>query len=142
MKHSLFPSFLLPLLLTACGSPFSDAPPVADSTLVSALAELHLAEARLSLRQQERSGSRREATPDTARVPLPPALRDSILSRHGMSYRQLRAAIRYYARYPEQYTQIYDRVVDTLNAEREALRFDGPRPGTPPAERPTPPAFQ
>ena len=136
-------SFLL-FLFVGCGSPFTDAPPVADSTFVSALAELHLAEARLSAQRTEGEGRPPyESTPDTITVPLPPAVRDSILARHSMSYRQLRSALDYYVRHPEQYTKLYERVVDTLSAEREAVRMGGStRPGPSSNDRPTPPAFK
>ncbi|PSR00023.1 MAG: hypothetical protein BRD48_02360 [Bacteroidetes bacterium QS_9_68_14] len=116
---SAFPALLpaLALFIGACGSPFAEAPPVADSTLVSALAELHLAEARL------RSGA--PEAPDTMRVALPPGVRDSILARHDMRYRSFRAALDYYVRHPEQYTKLYARVVDTLRAGQEARSSGG-----------------
>ena len=137
------PALLLTLslfLLAACGSPFTEAPQVADSTFVSALAELHLAQARLRL--AARADGPPPPPPDTTRAPLPPGVRDSILARHGLRYRQFRAALEYYVRHPEQYQDLYVRVVDTLSAEQEALRLDGDRPGTPPSERPTPEAFR
>lgn len=142
-RRFLFPPLLV--LLAACGSPFTDPPPVADSTLISALAELHLAEARLDLQRQGRLGTERppaSTRPDTASIPLPPALRDSILARHGLSYRQLRAALTYYSKHPEQYTELYSRVVDTLNAENSALRARDARSAPPPEPQPTPPAFR
>ena len=70
-------------------------------------------------------------------------MRDSILARYGMTSDQLRAALTYYVRHPEQYTALYGRVVDTLSAERKALRF-GPERGKKDArpERPPPSAFR
>lgn len=145
----LFPSSALPLfpsslpfllssvLFAACGSPFTETPPVADSTFVSALAELHLAQGRLrsnSERQRRRS--------DTMRVTLPPGVRDSILARHGTTYRSFRATLSYYVRHPEQYSELYARVVDTLRAEQKALRFGEESPAPPPGERDVPEPFQ
>jgi hypothetical protein len=139
------------LFIAACGSPFAEAPPVADSTLVSTLAELHLAEARLQNQQggdADRAPPRRSSADSLTAPPLPPAVRDSILARHGMTNRQLRVALRYYVRHPEQYAALYGRVVDTLSAEREALRFENERSGEPPdgeppdGERASPPAFR
>lgn len=113
------------VLLAACGSPFAETPPVADSTLVNVLAELHLAEAHEQMRRQGQLAPG-APTPGLARAPdsttagVPPALRDSILAYYGTTPAELQAALDYYARHPEQYTDLYDRVLDRLNAGRAA----------------------
>ncbi|PSQ80611.1 MAG: hypothetical protein BRD46_03870 [Bacteroidetes bacterium QS_8_68_15] len=140
--RSLAPALLLTFAVAACGSPFSDAPSVADSTLVSALAELHLADARSQRRRADATDRRAPPLADSLRTPLSPAVRDSILARYGMTSDQLRAALTYYVRHPEQYTALYGRVVDTLSAERKALRFGPERGDDARPERPTPSAFR
>lgn len=127
----------LALFLAACGSPFTEAPPVADSTFVSALAELHLAEARL----RSDPGPRQQPS-DTMRVTLPPGVRDSILAQYGIRYRSFRTTLSYYVRHPEQYAELYARVVDTLRTERETLRLGEGRSRPPPNERAVPEAFR
>jgi hypothetical protein len=73
---------------------------VADSTLVMVLVELHLAEARATV------------GPYNTLVP-----RDSILHQHGIDATSFRETMAYYAKRPEAFVALYDRVLDRLYAE-------------------------
>lgn len=91
--------------LTACSS-FSPAePPLADSTLVTVLTELHLAQVRVDMMQ------------DTTLT----ALRDSIFSHHGVPREQFEQALRYYSERPEAYVSLYGAVRDSLDQGRKRL---------------------
>ena len=90
------------LLLTGCSGFADERPPVADSTMVEVLAELHLAQSRL------------EVVGD-----LPDATRDSIFGRYGLDEAEYEAAMAYYAEHPEAYREIYDHLLDRLNMEAE-----------------------
>lgn len=79
-------------------------PAVADSTLVPLLMELHLAAARRQV-----TGS------------LPPGIRDSILTRYGTDSTEFAATMTYYSYHVEEYSAIYERVMDRLRAERDSL---------------------
>lgn len=88
----------------ACTTFSSDAPPVADSTLVNALTELHLATERVEV----------DST-------FAPGGRDSILARHGLTADDLDAVFAYYSHHPDAYHELYDAVVDSLSAFRSRL---------------------
>lgn len=106
---------VLTLLLSplAC-SPFTaEEPPVADSTLVEVLIELHLAQARTEAEE----------------APLPPAARDSIFARHEVDVDRFHAAMDYYARHPDAYLTLYDRVLNRLSAEQHERPRSAERPG-------------
>lgn len=90
--------------LSACSSLISDVPPVADSTMVNVLVELHLANARTELQSD-----------------LVPALRDSILADNGLDTLRFRTALDYYVEHPEDYLKIYSSVLDQLSAEQSTL---------------------
>ena len=106
---SYFPTFLPALLLTlpACTALPTEAPPVADSTMVDVLLEMHLAQARAE-RYSDVSSE---------------LLRD-ILARHGLDEEQFDEAMRYYADHPQQYVSLYDDVLDRLNAERGSVEME------------------
>ncbi len=87
--------------LPACSSMATDEPPVADSTMVEVLIELHLAAARLDLRKD-----------------LPPAEREAILARHGLDTLRYGQVMAYYAEHPQAYVDLYSQVLDRLSAER------------------------
>lgn len=96
---------VLSLSVPGCSIFTAEEPPIPDSTMVDVLVGLHLAEAR-----SEVDG------------PLPAGMRDSILSRHGLTPSDYEAAVAHYADHPETYSDIYDRVLDRLSAERHGLR--------------------
>ena len=106
---TLLPSYLLAFLLAlpACTGLPTEAAPVADSTMVEVLLEMHLAQARA-----ERYGD------VSAQL-----LRD-VLARHGLDEEQFDDALRYYADHPQQYVGVYDAVLDRLNAERNREGFE------------------
>ncbi len=105
--RSLFLLYALALALVAlpaCSALPSEEPPVADSTLVDVLIELHLAKARA------------ETQPGEA-----PDLREAVLTRYGLSEARFNAAMDYYAEHPEEYLDLYDTVLDRFGEERAAL---------------------
>ncbi len=87
--------------LPACSSMATDEPPVADSTMVEVLIELHLAAARLDLRKD-----------------LPPAEREAILARHGLDTLRYGQVMAYYAEHLRVEIDVGLRVLDRLSAER------------------------
>ena len=93
---------MLALLLlgggVGCSTPVSTEPPIPDSTLVDVLVDLHVLEAR-----------------DETLGDVPPALFDSVLTRHGLDSTRYNASLRYYSRHPEAYRDLYDDVIDRLN---------------------------
>ncbi len=89
------------LTLSACSAITSEDPPIADSTMVEVLIELHLADARLDLQYDAL-----------------PAVRDSILLKHGLDEPRFRAILDYYADHPEAYSALYTTVLDRISDER------------------------
>ena len=85
--------------LAAC-TPMTEQPPVPDSTFVEVMTELYLADTRRELFD----------TPDS--------LRDAILTHYGIDTTQYDAAQRFYADHPDQYLDLYNALLDRLNAER------------------------
>jgi hypothetical protein len=79
-------------------------PPLADSTMVEVMIDLHLAVARAEVTQQ-----------------VPAGIRDSILTTHGADSAAYARTIWHYAQNPEKYEQIYGQVLDRLNSERIPL---------------------
>lgn len=107
----------LVLWLTAGCAP-EGSKPVADSTMVEVLIELHLLNARLEIEDRPLLGAR-----------------DSILQRYGLDSAAFAAAMRYYADRPQEYADLYGRVVDEMAAERapmyppDSIRYQqAPRP--------------
>ena len=98
LSHS---AVLFLLLLAACSDLASEAPPVPDSTMVDVLVVLHLAEQREALQAD-----------------LSPALRDSVLARHGLDTATYADAIAFYAAHPERYAGLYEDVIERLETER------------------------
>ena len=103
------------LTLSACSAITSEAPPIADSTMVEVLIELHLAEARLDLQYD-----------------LVPAVRDSILFKHGLDEPRFLAILDYYADHPEEYSALYTTVLDRISDERLRQGEGLPLSTTPP----------
>ena len=89
------------LTLSACSAITSEEPPIADSTMVEILIELHLTDARLDLQYD-----------------LLPAVRDSILFKHGLDEPRFLAILDYYADHPEEYSALYTTVLDRISDER------------------------
>lgn len=103
MQRRLQTCGLIVLLLAGaagCSVVTAPDPPVADSTLVAVLADLHLADVRASL------------VHDVA-----PGTRDSVLARHGLSPAEFEAAVAYYVDRPDEYLELYNRVLDHLTEE-------------------------
>ena len=109
--HTFTPSYraalALLLALPACTDLPTEAPPVADSTMVEVLLEMHLAQARAE-RYGDVSGE----------------LLQDVLARHGLGRAEFDEALRYYADHPQQYVDVYDAVLDRLNAERSEIESD------------------
>jgi hypothetical protein len=99
----------LALILSSGCSGDSAEGPVADSTMVPLLIDLHLFRARSTFRE------RRELS-DSIFV-----ARDSIFARRGVSREQMQEMMNVYARNPERYTDLYTTVIDSLNALRVSL---------------------
>lgn len=100
------------LLLAGCGAPDAasgDGPPV-DSTLVAALADLHLADARAAL------------APDSAQAESgSDSLRALALAAHGLDAGGLRARLDALAADPALARATYDAVEAALSDERQGL---------------------
>lgn len=94
-------------VLSAC-SGASDPQPLADSTMVEVLIELHLANGRIEVTDEPLTVSR-----------------DSILRAYGVDRSTYADAVAYYADHPDAYSRVYGEVLDRLSAER-----------TPPADLP------
>lgn len=92
------------LAAPACSSLSPETPPVQDSLLVEVLIDLHLATARANL------------YPD-----LPPVPRDSVLAHHGLTPADYEAVLHYYTEHPDAYVELYTKVLNRLNEERQAF---------------------
>lgn len=79
---------------------------VPDSTMVEVLAELHLLDARAQVA-----------------APVRAEARDSIFSRYGIDSVSFARTAAYYADHPDEYADLYGRVVDRLTAEGESVRL-------------------
>ena len=75
--------------------------------MVEVLLDMHLAQARAE-RYEDVSGE---------------LLRD-VLAQHGLDRAQFDEAMRYYADHPQQYVDVYDAVLDRLNAERGGIESE------------------
>lgn len=108
----LAPALLLAFLTNAgCNQKSSSPPPVADSTFVSLLAELHLLEAR-----------------QTTTGKLPAALRDSVFDRYNVDSTAYEQTVAYYSRHVEEYAELYNQVVDRLLQQQDTLSNSLRRP--------------
>lgn len=92
--------------LAACSSFSPEEPPVADSTFIEVLTELHLAAARV------------EVYADTTLS----VLQDSIFAHYGVPRGRFERALTYYSEHPTAYETIYRAMQDSLDAERMRLR--------------------
>ncbi len=99
---------MLPLLILSGVGCTDLGPPVPQDRLVGVLVDLHLLE------------SRREIVGD-----MPPHMRDSVLTAHGISEKKFAAAIRYFADRPDDYLELYNAVIDSLSAELGQLEEEG-----------------
>ena len=127
-------AILLPLLvlLPACEESASG-PPVADSTMVDALVELHLLNARRQLMAAPEDTANAQQA-DT--VPTPPGHID-VLRRHGIDSTAFARTIAYYGEHLEAYRRLYDRVIDRLQSREPTSAADSVRSrSTPGAGRP------
>ncbi|RMH51869.1 MAG: DUF4296 domain-containing protein [Bacteroidetes bacterium] len=118
MQHLPLGGVLALVLLTAgaCSVVTEPDPPVADSTLVAVLADLHLADVRASLVHD-----------------VPPGTRDSVLAHHGLTPAEFEAALRYYVERPDAYLELYNRVLDHLTEESMRPAMSDPAgPSEPP----------
>lgn len=97
-----FAAVLLATTLSACSSFSTPEPPVADSTIVEVLIDLQLASARSDLYHD-----------------VSPGMRDSVLTRHGLTEADFEAAMRYYSERPEAFVEIYTTVLNRINEERQ-----------------------
>lgn len=95
-------ALVLLAIATGCADLTAEEQPVADSTMVDVLVELHLRDARL-----------------TEYRDLPPALQDSLHRRHGITRADYEAALAFYADHPEAYTALYDSLTNHLREEME-----------------------
>ena len=115
-SHAFYSILLVGVLtLSACSAITSEEPPIADSTMVEVLIELHLADARLELQYN-----------------LAPAVRDSILFKDGLDEQHFRAILDYYADNPEAYSALYTTVLDRISDERLRQGEGLPLSTTPP----------
>lgn len=91
--------------LTACSSFSPQEPPIADTTFIDVLTELHLAQVRADIYD------------DSTVV----ALRDSVFSHYDISQTQFERALTYYSERPSTYISIHEAVQDSLEAGRKRL---------------------
>lgn len=124
-------AILLPLLaLPACGKSASG-PPVADSTMVEVLVDLHLLDARRQLLAEDSAAALQADT-----LPAPPG-HEEVLRRHGVDSAALARTITYYGEHLEAYRRLYDRVIDRLQSREPKGAADSARSrSTPAAARP------
>jgi len=94
--------------MSGCGLDDEPPLPVADTTMVSVLLDLHLLRARSTYR-------------DTVSSDAFERQREAVLTRYGMDDTQLEAAIEAYIRRPDAYENAYGTVIDSLNAVRVTL---------------------
>lgn len=95
------------VLVAGCTGLTDEEPPVADSTMVDVLIELHLRDARL-----KEYGD------------LPAGLQDSLYRRYGVTREEYEAALDYYAFHPEAYTALYDSITGHLRQEIDTVPTD------------------
>jgi hypothetical protein len=95
-------------LLAGCTSSSPDSPPLADSTFARVLVDVHLAQTRHGTHANQSAA--------------PPPPRDSIFAHHGIRATAFEATLRHYSRRPEALARIYQSVIDTLTARRQAAR--------------------
>jgi uncharacterized protein DUF4296 len=91
---------LMASAFAGCAEPVERDPVLDDSTLVTVLADLHLADARARLPDSE------------------PGLRDSVLAFHGVDSVALRTTLEGLIENPDDLVALYSRVLDRLNAVR------------------------
>lgn len=98
-----------------CGSESSR--PIADSTMVDVLVEMHILNARIHTTDRPLVGAR-----------------DSVFHRYGIDSTSFIQMMIYYAEHPDDYADVYGRVVDRLAVERApiiGLDSLSARPGLP-----------
>ncbi|MFP4227874.1 MAG: DUF4296 domain-containing protein [Salinivenus sp.] len=105
---------------SGCSVVSSDRPPLPDSTFARMLVESHLMTARA--RQDEA---------------FPAALPDSVFERYEVAPGDFDATLRYYSERPADFADLYDGVIDTLNAIQRR-QSDRSLPDTAEAERADP----
>lgn len=105
-------------------------PALTDSTLIEILADLHLADARrfLAARDSLQDSTLQHSTsPDSASPDQPDLLLrltgdaaavDSVLDAHGVTRAGYDSALDWYVDHPDQFVNLYNRVLDRLNQVR------------------------
>lgn len=114
------PVLVLGLALVAgCARFSSDPQRLPDSTFARVLTELHVVAARHDLD-----------------APVPPSLRDSVFTHYGVSAADFDSTMRHYTRRPQSFKELYQPIIDTL----QALQYRRPSDttGAPRAPVPTP----
>ena len=101
--------------LVACSSFTPEEPPVADSTFIEVLSELHLAAARARMYE------------DTTLT----ALQDSIFAHYNIPRARFERALEYFSEHPSKYAPMYEAMRDSLDNERLQLRGSIPQQKTP-----------
>jgi len=96
------------LIGSSCGPEASEIVLVPDSVLVEVLVDLHLSRARVDL------GFSRED----------PEVLDSVLTAHDVARHRFTESLDYYSDHPEEYFQIYNRVIEVLAIENTGLSDD------------------
>jgi hypothetical protein len=91
----------LSFLFAGCSFLNDDEPPVSQETMVQLIVELNLVEARATYTGE----------------PID-SLRDSVLSAYGVNRELYAEAVEYYARRSREFTNIYDRALDSLSINR------------------------
>lgn len=92
--------------LAVAGCTGGGSKPIADSTMVDILVELHLLNARMQVTERPFVGAR-----------------DSIFQGYGIDSTTYANALSYYVDHPAEYASIYGRVVDELTAERAPVNL-------------------
>lgn len=106
-------------LLAGCARFSSERERLPDSTFARVLTELHVVAARHDLD-----------------APVPRGLRDSVFTQYGVSAADFDSTVQYYTRRPEDFKELYQPIIDTLQALQYRRRTD--TTGAPRAPVPTP----
>lgn len=92
--------------LGACSSFSPEEPPMADSTFIEVLTELHLAATRVQIYE------------DTTLT----TLQDSIFAHYDVPRERFERTLAYYSKHPTTYQTLYEAMQDSLNAEQTRLQ--------------------
>ena len=92
--------------LWSCGSDKVPEGVVPEDTMVTILAEMHLANAYFSVEYTDDSLAYCQAIDYTQK---------RVLDKHGLTFKQFEKSIAYYTDYPEKFKGIYERVIQQLD---------------------------